>query len=132
MFLWTSPLVWLPPAIVLAVGAYLLRRSRRSWTTLEDLKEGVRPPAWLVAFPVVAFFLFLVGGSLQAPLVGRAIDSATTYQPIDGLPPGGLVRLLPREVAEQNASSAFNSPTETLTDFRITNTPHGLEWTALR
>jgi hypothetical protein len=39
---------------------------------------------------------------------------------------------VPREVAEQNASSAFNSPTETLTNFRIVNTSHGLSWTALR
>ena len=42
------------------------------------------------------------------------------------------MRLVPREVAEQNAASAFNSPTETLTDFRITNTEDGLKWTALR
>src|SRR3954469_22253425 len=112
MFLWTAPIVWLPPVLVLAAAAYLLRRSRRSWTTLEDLKQGVRPPAWLAAFPVLAFFLFLVGGSLQAPLVGRAIVKAPDYQPIDGLPAGGLVRLVPREVAEQNAASAFNSPTE--------------------
>jgi len=132
MFLWTSPIVWLPPVLVLAAAAYLLRRSRRSWTTLEDLKQGVRPPAWLAAFPVLAFVLLLLGGSLQGPLVGRAIVKATDYEPVDGLPAGGLVRLVPRQVAEQNASSAFNSPTETLTDFRITNTPHGLEWTALR
>jgi hypothetical protein len=33
-----------------------------------------------------------------------------------------MVRLVPREVAEQNASSAFNSSTETLTDFRIVRT----------
>lgn len=45
---------------------------------------------------------------------------------------GGQVRLVPREVAEQNASSAFNSSTETLTDFHIVNTRDGLKWTALR
>ncbi len=39
---------------------------------------------------------------------------------------------MPREVAEVNASSAFNSPTETLTNFRIVNTKNGLAWTALR
>jgi hypothetical protein len=39
---------------------------------------------------------------------------------------------VPREVAEQNASSAFNSPTETLTDFHIVSTGEGLRWTALR
>src|SRR3954451_16241847 len=132
MLLWTAPLVWLPPVLVLAVGAYLLRRSRRSWTTLEDLRAGVRPPAWLAALPVLAFVLLLVGSGLQAPLVDRAVVNATTYQPIDGLPAGGQVRLVPREVAEQNASSAVNSPTETLTDFRIVDTPQGLKWTVLR
>ena len=72
------------------------------------------------------FFAFIVAASLQGPLVGRAIVNATTYEAIDGLPDGGQVRLVPREVAEQNAASAFNSPTETLTDFRITNTADGL------
>ncbi len=42
------------------------------------------------------------------------------------------MRLVPRDVAEQNASSAFNSPTETLTNFRVVNTAKGLTWTALR
>jgi len=132
MFLWTAPIVWLPPLALLAVGAILFRRSRRSWTTLEDLKSGVRPPAWLIAFPVLAFVLFIFGASLNGPLVGQAIVNATSYEEIDGLPPGGQVRIVPREVAEQNASSAFNSPTETLTNFRIINTPSGLKWTALR
>jgi hypothetical protein len=132
MFFWTAPIVWLPPLVVLGAGAVLLRRSRRSWTTLDDLRTGVRPPVWLIAFPVVAFFLFVFGAAVRGPLVGRAIVKATTYEAIDGLPPGGLVRLVPREVAEQNASSGFNSPTETLTNFRIVNTEKGLVWTALR
>jgi hypothetical protein len=132
MFFWTAPLVWLPPLLLLAAGGLLLRRSRRSWTTLEDLRAGVRPPPYLFAFPALAFILFILGGALQAPLVGRAIVNATTYEPIDGLPSGGQVRLVPREVAEQNAAGAFNSPTETLTDFRIVNTEEGLRWTALR
>ena len=132
MFAWTAPLVWLPLVVVLAVGLFLLRRSLRGWNTLEDLREGVRPPTWLVGFPILAFFLLIVGGALQGPLVGRAIVKATTYEPINGLPAGGQVRLVPREVAEQNAASAFNSPTERLTDFHIVNTDEGLEWTALR
>lgn len=132
MFFWTAPIVWLPPLLLLAAGAVLFRRSRRSWTTLEDLRSGVRPPAWLIAFPVLAFVLFVFGAALNGPLVGKAIVDATTYQQIEGLPPGGQVRIIPREVAEQNASSAFNSPTETLTNFRIVNTPGGLKWTALR
>jgi hypothetical protein len=132
MFFWTAPIVWLPPLLLLAVGAVLFRRSQRSWTTLEDLRSGVRPPTWLLAFPVIAFVLFVLGAALNAPLVGKAIVDATAYEPIEGLPPGGQVRIVPREVAEQNASSAFNSPTETLTNFRIVNTPTGLKWTALR
>jgi hypothetical protein len=132
MVAWTAPLVWLPLVIVLGTGLVLLRRSRRGWKTLEDLREGVRPPTWLMGFPILALFLFIFGGALQAPLVGRAIDKATTYEPINGLPAGGQVRLVPREVAEQNAASAFNSPTERLTDFHIVSTDKGLQWTALR
>ncbi len=132
MFFWTAPLVWLPPLLLLIAGAVLLRRSRRSWRTVEDLRSGVRPPLRLLAFPIAAFLLFIVGAMLQGPLVARSIVEHTTYEPIGGLPSGGQVRLVPREVAEQNASSAFNSPTETLTDFRIVNTDEGLRWTALR
>jgi hypothetical protein len=132
MFFWTEPLAWLPPVAVLVAGLVLLRRSRRGWKTLDDLREGMRPPPYLIAFPVVAFVLFILGTSLQAPLVSRALFNATTYEEIGGLPPGGRVRLVPREVAEQTAASAFNSPTERLTDFRIVNTPDGLRWTALR
>jgi hypothetical protein len=132
MFFWTAPIVWFPPLALLAVGTLLFRRSRRSWTTLEDLRSGVRPPAWLLAFPILAFVVFIFGAALNGPLVGRAIVNATNYEPINGLPAGGRVRIVPREVAEQNASSAFNSPTERLTNFRIVNTPHGLSWTALR
>ena len=132
MFFWTSPIVWLPPILLLLAGVLLLRRSQRSWTTLEDLKTGVRPPGYLFAFPILAFFAFVILGGLSGPLVQRAIVSSTDYEAIPGLPAGGEVRLVPREVAEVNASSAFNSPTETLTNFRIVNTEDGLMWTALR
>jgi hypothetical protein len=132
MFFWTAPIVWLPPLLLLAAGGVLFRRSRRSWTTLEDLRSGVRPPGWLIGFPLLAFVVFVFGAALNRPLVGKAIVGATSYEEIDGLPPGGQVRIVPREVAEQNASSAFNSPTETLTNFRIVKTPSGLSWTALR
>jgi hypothetical protein len=132
MFFWTAPLAWLPPIAAIGAGFYMLRRSRRGWKTLDDLREGVRPPNWLIAFPIAAFLLFIFGGSLQAPLVERSMYNATNYEAISGLPPGGRVRLVPREVAEQNAASAFNSPTERLTDFRIVSTAQGLQWTALR
>jgi hypothetical protein len=132
MFVWTEPIVWLAPLLLLVAGGVLLRRSQRSWTTLEDLRSGVRPPTYLFAFPVLAFVVFVLGAALNAPLVGKAIVDNTNYESIPGLPAGGIVRLVPREVAEANASSAFNSPTETLTNFRIVNTGHGLVWTALR
>ena len=132
MFFWTAPLVWFPPVVLLVIGAWLLRSHSHGWTTVEELRAGARPPAWLLAFPVVAFFLLVLGGSLQGALTGRSIVEATTYEPIDRLPGEGKVRLVPREVAERNATSAFNSPTEKLTDFRITNTDEGLRWTALR
>jgi hemolysin activation/secretion protein len=41
MFFWTQPFVWLPPILLLAIGGLLLRRSQRSWSTLEDLRSGV-------------------------------------------------------------------------------------------
>src|SRR3954468_8333691 len=92
MFFWTEPLVWLPPVAVLVAGLVILRRSRRGWKTLDDLRDGMRPPPYLLAFPVIAFVLFIVGASLQGPLVGRAIFNATTYEEIGGLPPGGRAR----------------------------------------
>src|SRR3712207_58920 len=73
MLFWTAPLVWLPPLLLLGAGWYMLRRSRRGWRTLEDLTTGVRPPAWLLVFPVLAFFSFVFGAALQTPLVGRAM-----------------------------------------------------------
>jgi hypothetical protein len=69
---------------------------------------------------------------LKGPLTNRAIYTHTNYASIGGLPEGGLVRLMPQEVAVQIASSGFNSPTEKLTDFRSVSTPEGLAWTAFR
>ncbi len=132
MFVWTQPLVWLLPLLLLIAGGVLLRRSQRSWTTLEDLRSGVRPPTYLFAFPALAFFAFVFAAALNTPLVAKSIVDNTDYQAIPGLPADGKVRIVPREVAEVNASSAFNSPTETLTNFRIVNTEDGLVWTALR
>ena len=132
MFVWTAPLVWLTPLVLLIAGVVLLRRSQRSWKTLEDLRTGVRPPTYLFAFPALAFFAFIFMAALNGPLVAKSIVDNTTYESIPGLPAGGLVRLVPREVAEVNASSAFNSPTETLTNFRIVNSEDGFVWTALR
>ena len=127
MLFWTAPLVWLPPLALLAVGGCCCAARAAAGRTLEDLREGRAPADWLVAFPVLAFFLVRLRRR-RCRAARRAGDRQEhDYEPIRGLPAGGQVRLVPREVAEQNASSAFNSPTETLTDFRIVNTDEGPE-----
>ncbi len=129
MLLWTKPLVWVPSLIVLAITLFVFRRSI---STLE-LRAGRRPPAALLAGPLIAFVLFVFLGAINGALVGRSLYKNTDYEQISGLPSGGKVRLLPKEVAVQIASSGFNSPTEHLTDFHITLTPEGgQQWTALR
>ncbi len=131
LLFWTSPVVWLPPVLVLLAGGVVLRRSTQ-WRTLEDLQTPRRPDAKLLAFPITAFVLLVLGSAFNGALVARSLATSTTFEAIPQLPAGGQVRLVPREVAEQNASSAFNSSTETLTDFRIVRTETGLKWTALR
>ena len=131
LLFWTSPVVWLPPVLVLLAGGVALRRSTQ-WRTLEELQTPRRPDARLIAFPITAFFLLVAASAFNSTLVQRSLAKNTTFEAIPQLPGGGQVRLVPREVAEQNASSAFNSSTETLTDFRIVNTADGLKWTALR
>ncbi|MCW3012680.1 MAG: hypothetical protein JWO90_3084 [Solirubrobacterales bacterium] len=131
LLFWTSPIVWLPPVVVLLAGGVALRRSTQ-WRTLEDLQTPRRPDPRLVAFPIIAFVLLVAGSAFNGALIASSLAKNTSFEEIGQLPAGGQVRLVPREVAEQNASSAFNSSTETLTDFRIVRTRGGLQWTALR
>ena len=131
ILVWTAPIVWLPPVVVLLIGLLVLRRSTQ-WRTLEELQTPRRPDQKLVVFPIIAFLLLVLGSAFNGAFVSRALVANTSYEQIPGLPAGGQVRLVPREVAEQNASSAFNSSTETLTDFRIVRSAKGLVWTSLR
>ena len=146
MFFYTSPIIWLPPIAIVAIG-FGIRRFRRSKLSRRDLelltgREGDRPNGSARRLPSVgagvgliaglAFFSFVLGAAFKAPLTNRAIYSNTKYVSIGGLPEGGVVRLMPQEVAVQIASSGFNSPTEHLTDFRSVVTPEGLAWTAFR
>ncbi len=146
MFFWTSPIVWLPPILILAIG-FGLPRVRRSKLSKRDLElltgevEGPDGPPRLRLPSVgtrvgviagLAFLSFVLGAAFVNPLTNRAIYNNTEYASIDGLPEGGVVRLVPQEVAVQIASSGFNSPTEKLTDFRSVVTPEGLAWTAFR
>jgi hypothetical protein len=145
MFFYTSPIVWLPPIAILAIGLGV-RRYRRPKLSRRDLEllagreggeagGGARRHLPSVGVGVVsglAFFAFLLGAAFKGPLTSRAIYKHTEYASIGGLPEGGVVRLVPQEVAVQIASSGFNSPTEKLTDFRSVLTPEGLAWTAFR
>ncbi len=128
MLLWTKPLVWLPALAALAVTAVVARRQ----VSPLELRAGRRPPRALLIGPGIAFLLLVFGSAVNGALVNRSLYRHTTYEQIPGLPSGGKVRLLPKEVAVQIASSGFNSPTEHLTDFHITLTPAGQRWTALR
>ncbi len=144
MFFYTSPIVWFPPIVILAI-AFGLRRYRRPKLSKRDLEllsgresdepNGARrhlPSAGVGVVAGLAFAAFVLGASFKGPLTSRAIYKHTDYASIGGLPEGGVVRLVPQEVAVQIASSGFNSPTEKLTDFRSIVTPEGLAWTAFR
>ncbi len=146
MFFYTSPIVWLPPLVILAVG-FGIRRSRGSKLSKRDLERLVggedderdgsafQLPSVGAGVGVIAglaFAAFVLGAAFKAPLTSRAIYNNTEYGSIAGLPEGGVVRLVPQEVAVEIASSGFNSPTEKLTDFRSVKTPDGLAWTAFR
>jgi hypothetical protein len=144
MFFYTSPIVWFPPIAILTIG-FAVRRYRRPKLSKRDLEllvgeseessEGARRHLPSVGVGVVvglAFVAFLLGAAFKGPLTSRAIYKHTDYASIGGLPEGGVVRLMPQEVAVQIASSGFNSPTEKLTDFRSVSTPKGLAWTAFR
>jgi hypothetical protein len=131
MFLWTTPLVWFPPLVALLIGAALAARARRR-ITVENIVAPRKGSPILVGSAVVAFVLFLVLGVINGPLAARALYKDTRYNQVDTLPSGANVRLLPKEVAVQIATSGFNSPTEYLSNFSIVRTPAGLKWTALR
>jgi hypothetical protein len=147
MFFYTSPIVWLPPVAIVATWLAIRRYRRlRPGLSKRDLElltgdedsESTRsvrhrlPSASVGVVVGLAFATFVLGAALKGPFTNRAIYTNTNYSSIDGLPEGGLVRLMPQEVAVQIASSGFNSPTEKLTDFRSVSTPEGLAWTAFR
>lgn len=153
MFFYTKPLVWLPPFLVLAIGGGLVlsraRRNLRQDNTLRDPDGGhwvvgpdgiwrnraviwARAAGALTVVGVIAFVLFVLGGLAQGPLASKALFEDTRYVPIKQIPQGGLVRIVPKEVAERVAGSGFNSPTERLTDFHLVRDDDALAWTAMR
>jgi hypothetical protein len=161
MFFWTRPVVWLPPAVIVLVGLAVVvarapRRTRppgegpagrATDPRLDPVRRRLELPKLrpveidlrtvpggpgLVAIPAVALVALIAGSIAVEPLTASALFRDTKFEEIDGLPAGGLVRVVPKDVAEQSASSGFNSPTEQLSNFSIVRTDEGLEWTALR
>lgn len=128
MFFYKHPLIWIPMVGIIVACVYIARRaiSRRG---PRSGGRGIVAGVVLVGSLLGLIFFSLLEGAL----VNRSIYENTTYTEISGLPAGGTVRIVPREVAVEIASSGFNSPTETLTDFRSVKTPEGnLAWNALR
>lgn len=131
MFFWTEPIAWLPPVLLLGGWIAFRRRSKRT-ILRRPRREDTAPWGVILTVPLISVLWLSVAAALNGPLVNRSIYKHTNYATLEQLPSGGTVRLLPKEVAEQIASSGFNSPTEQLTDFHIVRTAKGLVWTALR
>ena len=127
MFFYKHPLIWLPMVGVLVASGFIARRLMSSQPTTRS--RGFVTAGLLVA----SLFALIVFSVLEGALVQRSIYTNTTYEEIPGLPAGGTVRIVPREVAVEIASSGFNSPTE-----HADRLPgrcrrrRGLRWNALR
>lgn len=83
-------------------------------------------------FTAAAFFaLFaLYGVCTQSSYNARALYGATDYKSIAELPKSGVVRVMPKQVADTIAINSFNSPTETLKNSHIVRESDGkLHWT---
>jgi hypothetical protein len=130
MWFWKAPLPWFAAAIVLIVGRLLVRRQK---LTVADLQAGRYPGrgTWATSLAVAAVVFFFLQ-AVNPLFVNSSIAKHTVYKPVVGLPETGIVRLVPREVAEQVLTGSFNSSTEQLLQPRIINTPEGLQWSALR
>jgi hypothetical protein len=103
------PLVFLVAALFTALVVYLARVFGLSDTPLSTL-------IWALGGAVVAF---LPLGWLAPQLSARATYEHYRYVQISKLPPGGEVRVLPREVAEQEAAIGYNLSGHTLGDGHI-------------
>src|SRR5215210_3762520 len=100
MFFYTSPIVWLPPIAILAIG-FAIRRSRGSRLSKRDLelltgredeeRDGspFRLPSVGAGVGVVAglaFLAFVLGAAFKSPLTNRAIYNNTEYGSVAALP----------------------------------------------
>ena len=130
MWIWRTPLPWIAALVVLGIGRLVGNRQR---LTVADLQAGRYPGrgVWASSF-AVAGLVFFVLQAVNPLLVQRSLATHTDFVPVDSLPDSGVVRLVPREVAERVLTGSFNSSTERLQEPRVTNTPDGLQWSSIR
>lgn len=130
MWVWRAPLPWIAALIVLGLGRMIGNRQK---LTVADLQAGRYPGrgVWASSF-AIAGLVFFVLQAVNPLLVQRSLATHTEFVPVDGLPDTGVVRLVPREVAERVLTGSFNSSTERLDEPRVINTPEGLQWSSIR
>lgn len=130
MWVWRAPLPWFAAAIVLVIGRLLGKRAR---LTVADLQAGRYPGrgVWASSF-AIAGLVFFVLQAVNPLLVQNSLAKNTTFNAVEELPGTGIVRLVPREVAERTLTGSFNSSTERLLAPSVINTPEGLQWSAIR
>lgn len=130
MWIWRAPLPWIAALIVLGLGRLIGNRQK---LTVADLQAGRYPGrgVWASSF-AIAGLVFFVLQAVNPLLVQRSLAVHTEFTPVDGLPDTGVVRLVPREVAERVLTGSFNSSTERLDEPRVVNTPEGLQWSSIR
>ncbi|MBJ7472722.1 MAG: hypothetical protein JHD16_15560 [Solirubrobacteraceae bacterium] len=130
MWVWRAPLPWIAALAVLGIGRLLGNRQR---LTVADLQAGRYPGrgVWASSF-AIAGLVFFVLQAVNPLLVQRSLAKNTEFAPVNGLPDTGVVRLVPREVAERVLTGSFNSSTERLAEPRVVNTPQGLQWISIR
>ena len=130
MWIWRAPLPWIAAIVVLAIGRLVGNRQR---LTVADLQAGRYPGrgVWASSF-AIAGLVFFVLQAVNPLLVQRSMATHSEFVPVDQLPDTGVVRLVPREVAERVLTGSFNSSTERLDEPRVVNTADGLQWSSIR
>lgn len=130
MWFWRTPLPWIVAAVILLIGRLAGGRAK---LTVADLQAGRYPGRSVFMGSVIAAGIaFFALQAINPLLVQRSLSQNVVFNDVESLPDSGIVRLVPREVAEQVLSGSFNSSTESLTDLRVVGTPKGLQWSAIR
>jgi hypothetical protein len=89
---------------------------------------AVTVSAWL--FGIIGVLVALTGMVFQHAWNAEALYATSDYKAVTTLPEGGVVRVMPKEVADQIVNNNFSSSTETLRNSHIVRERDGqLHWT---